>query len=66
MNLDWQNLAALTLVLLAAIFLTWRLKRAITSDKPLACSGCESRSPSDAGVKLISLGPAPPKIHNSP
>jgi hypothetical protein len=60
MNLDWQNLAALTLVLLAAVFLTWRLGRAITSGKPFACRECKSSGPKDAAAKLISLEPLPP------
>ena len=59
MNLDWQNLAALTLVLLAAVFLTWKLGRAITSGKPFGCTGCKSSGRKDAAAKLISIEPPP-------
>ena len=58
MNLDWQNLAALVVVLVAALFVTRQLWRAMTSDKPLACSGCRSCGPKDAAdEKLISIEP---------
>jgi hypothetical protein len=60
MNLDWQNLAALAVVLLAAVFLTWKLGRAITSGKPSACTGCKSSGVKDAATKLISLDLPPP------
>jgi hypothetical protein len=57
MNLDWQNLAALAVVLVAAVFVTRQLWRAMTSDKPLACSGCSSCGPKEAEGKLISIEP---------
>ncbi len=59
MSLDWQNFAALAVVLLAAVFLTRRLWRAMSSGKPLACNGCRSSGPKDAAEKLISIEPMP-------
>jgi hypothetical protein len=57
MNLDWQNFAALAVVLVAAVFLTRRLWRAMASGKPLACSGCRSGGPKDSAEELISVEP---------
>lgn len=58
MVMDWQNLAALALVLVSLFYLVWRVGRRIARVDSGGCSSCAG-CPAASGQKpeLISLDP---------
>lgn len=61
MTIDWQNTLAVGVVIVASVYVIWRLWRIGRGKRPPGCSTCRNCPTSSEPPQLVSLDPPPKK-----